>query len=114
MLENSMHAAQGGPGILRLIGESIRIMRLAHVQQVKGRAFLRILHLAHDRPEIVVTRHQLVAVKSGVQNRVWIQDRQRYTGVCPITELLLEKRRKVQRRYQRLEFDTTAAQPFVE
>src|SRR5580698_5927710 len=113
MFKNSMHAAQGGPAILRLVGESIRIMRLTHVQQVKGWAFLRVLHLAQDRLEVVVIRHQLVAVKSGIQNRMRIQHRQGYASVCAVSELLLEKRREVQRWDQRLEFDTTAAQPLV-
>jgi hypothetical protein len=75
MLEHAVHAADARPLIFRLIRQRIRIMRLAHIEQVERRLIFRKTHLAHHGPHIVVLRHQSVAVETAVQHGGRIEHR---------------------------------------
>ena len=57
VLKHAMNAADTGPLFFRLAGQSIWIMRFAHIQQVKGRLLLREGHLRQHRAHIVVAFH---------------------------------------------------------
>src|ERR1022692_2899725 len=98
MLKNSMHAAQSGPGVSWLIGQSVGVMRLTYVHEIEGRFFLRKAQFAQNRLKVVMVRHELIAIESVIQDRVRIQHREGYASMCPISQLLLKKRRQVKRR----------------
>jgi hypothetical protein len=113
MLENSVHAVKSGPGIARLGGQCIWIMRLTYVQEIERRVLFSESNFLEDSREIIMGVHEFVCVEAVIENRGGVQNGERNACVSRVSEAL-EERWEIESRNQRFKVDAVASQAFVE
>src|SRR5215467_339570 len=113
MLEYTVNTTDARPLVLRLVRQRIRIMRLAHVEEVERRLIFRKMHLAYHGPHVVVFRHEAIAIETAVQHGGGVEHGQRNHGIGTVTEIA-QQHRQIEAWHKAAELDAARAQTLIE